>query len=143
MKPILPLAALALTSLAHAQYTCTSQAYGTSCGPVMSMAFQPQGNGGNRVFDIACTGLQPGVIGVMGWGVQQLNVPLWDGCSLYMDYVWGHTFQTGPLGDFTWSRTWPAGAMPQTYFIQFASVDFRADGSVGLLTSNAVRAACL
>ena len=70
-------------------------------------------------------------------------MPLGGGCNLYMDYVWGHTFQTGPLGDFNWSRTWPAGAMPQTYLIQFGSVEFLPDGQLNLRASNAMRAACL
>lgn len=135
--------ALALTAAASAQYTCSASTFALGCGPVMSMTFGAQGNGGNRNFDITCTGLQPGVIGVMAWGVQPLGIDLGGGCSLHVDYLWGHTFQTGPAGDFAWSRTWPAGAMPNTYLIQFGSIEFRADGSLGLLASNATRAQCL
>lgn len=135
--------ALAIASSASAQFNCSASTYGAGCGPVMTFQFAPQGNGGNRNFDITCAGLQPGVIGVMAWGVQPINALLGGGCTLYTDYVWGHTFQTGPLGDFSWSRTWPAGAMPSTYYIQFGSVEFLSDGSLNLRASNAMRAACL
>jgi hypothetical protein len=137
------LCALSLTAAVAAQFTCSASTFATGCGPVMSMSFSPQGNGGSQSFDITCVGLQPNVIGVMAWGVQPLGIDLGGGCQLHVDYLWGHTFQTGPTGDFAWSRSWPTGAMPNTYLIQFGSVEFRPDGSLGLRASNAVRAQCL
>ena len=142
MKIASLVAALALTGAAAAQgFTCTSVLYGAGCGGTLNITFSPQGGGGNQTIDIHATGLQPNVHGIMCWGVDPANIDLGNGCTLLVDFVWGHTILTNSLGEFDWSRTWPSSVVGH-YYIQIGSFTFDASNNFVIVGTDAKLATC-
>ena len=137
------LLSLALTGALSAQnHVCTVTAAGDGCAP-LTVTLIPQGNGGAHDLSLHATGLHPRSAGAMVWGMNQLNVPIVPGslCPLLTDYVWGHYFQTDPLGEVTISRSWP-GWFNGYFYMQMGSI--RAQGGlVDVKTTDCKLAQCL
>lgn len=121
--------------------TCTSTLTGLGCGGSLDITFTPVGQAGNQDMTLNASGLHPDAFGLMVWGVVPINVPLGAGCSLLTDFVWGHTIQTDSLGEWSWSRTWPASS-PGFYYIQFGSFVLDPSNNLELRVSDCKRAQC-
>jgi len=122
--------AIALAAPAIAQTrTCTSTLAGLGCGATLTVTFTPIGKAGNQDLLLQASGLHPDAFGIMVFGVAPAAIPLPSGCTLWTDFVWGHTVKADGFGDFSWSRAWPASAHAQ-YYIQFGT--FVIDGSGNL-----------
>lgn len=138
---IVLLAALS-APLAAQQLNCTTQVVGTGCGPTFTADWTPVGAAGNQTLSIHATGLDPNAVSVMAWGTQQLNVTLpFGGCPMFNDFIWGHIVNPTALGDWQWSRSWPATS-PGQYFVQFGSLS-NAGGALTITTSDSRSVQCL
>lgn len=143
MNPLATLAMVAVLALpATAQGpTCTSSLLGAGCGPSLTITFTPVGGAGNHTIEVSASGLHQNGLGVMAWGVTQLNVPLGGGCSLLTSMDWGHIVNLDATGSFSWSRSWPASVIG-FYNIQFGSVVLDPFNNLQILTSDCKRAEC-
>lgn len=135
-------ASLVLGAAAMAQSPCSATFAGAGCGGALDITFTPQGGSGNQRIDIRATGLLPDTHGIMVWGANQANIPLGSGCNLLVEFAWGHTILTNSLGEFQWSRSWPASAMPGHYYIQIGSFGFDASNNFVIVGTDAKLAAC-
>ncbi len=133
---------LLLTSAAMAQLSCSSAITGAGCGATLNINFTPQGGGGNQRIDLTATGLLPNVHGMMVWGYNPATIALPSGCTLFVDFAWGHNILTNAQGEFNWSRTWPASVTGQ-YHIQIGSFTFDANNNFVLAATDARLAQCL
>jgi hypothetical protein len=136
--PILAGVLLALAGSAIAQ-NCTSTIAATSCGPTLAATFTPTGTAGNQTMELTCNGLDPNGIGLMVWGLQQVNIPL-PTCPMLNDFIWGHVVNLDATGSHTWSRSWPASVIGY-YYIQFGSITIDAT-SFTVLTTDSIRVEC-
>jgi hypothetical protein len=132
----------AFAGVAAAQGPCSSTVVGTGCGGVLDITFTAQGNAGNQRIDVAASNLQPNTIGVMAWGYQPANISLGGGCSLLVDFAWGHLIQLDAQGAWNWSRVWPASAMPGSYYIQLGSLVFDNSGGFTAVVTDSKLAQC-
>jgi hypothetical protein len=127
------------TSLLAQGPTCSSSLIGLGCGAQLTVTFTPQGGAGNHTIEVAGTGMHPDSFGLMVWGQTPVNIPLGGGCTLWTEFAWGHLINVDSLGEWSWSRTWPAWALG--YFdIQLGS--FLFDPTFEVRVSNAERAVC-
>lgn len=128
--------------LAAQTTSCSAPLLGLGCGATLDITFTPEGTSGNQRIDLAAHGLHPNAIGVMVWGQTGINLPLGAGCTMWTDFLWGHLIQTDALGDWSWSRVWPASSMPGYYHIQFGSFVIDANGSLEIRAADARTAQC-
>jgi hypothetical protein len=133
---------LALALPAAAQTSCTAPISGNGCGGVLTITFSPEGKSGNQRIDILGSNLQPAALGLMVWGYNPTSVPLGGGCELLVEFAWGHLIQTNDLGEWGWSRVWPASSMPGYYYIQLGSFVEGPAGDLTFRVSDARRAEC-
>jgi hypothetical protein len=140
MRTVSLAAALALAGNVLAQGSCSSTIAASSCGPTLTATFTPVGGAGNHTLELTCNGLDPNGIGLMVWGVNQVNIPL-SNCPMLNDFVWGHVVNLDATGSHTWSRSWPASAIGY-YYVQFGSVTFPANGGLLVMTTDSIRIEC-
>lgn len=140
---LVPLAlAAALAAPAFAQvHTCTSALAGLGCGASLSVTFTAVGQAGNHDLRLDVSGLHPDAWGLMVFGDTPAVIPLPSGCTLWTAFLWGHTIKSDALGEFSWSRSWPASANAQ-YYIQFGSFVLDASGNLELRASDCHHAEC-
>ena len=142
MKHLLPLlASLTLTATLAAQTNaCTTQVAGVGCGPQIDVTFTPAGQAGNHTIDLDVTGMNPAGIGLMVWGVDTINVPLF-GCTAYTTFLWGHPINPDGAGDWSWSRSWP-NSVQGFYRIQIATIGPDPQGNLEVNLTDCVIAEC-
>jgi hypothetical protein len=133
-------AAVVLGSTAFAQNVCTSTVAATSCGPTLTATFTPVGNAGNHTIELSCSGLDPNGIGLMTWGLTQVNIPF-PTCPMLNDFIWGHVVNLDATGSHTWSRSWP-NSVQGYYYVQFGSIVIESSGAFVLRTTDSIRIEC-
>jgi hypothetical protein len=133
-------AVLALGGSSLAQNVCSSTIAATSCGPTVTATFTPVGNAGNHTLTLTCNGLDPNGIGLMTWGLNQVNIPF-PTCPMLNDFVWGHVVNLDATGSYSWSRAWPASATGY-YYVQFGSIVIESSGAFVLRTTDSIRIEC-
>lgn len=133
---------LALSAAALAQ-TCTATLVGPGCGGTLDIQFTPQGGSGNQRINITASGLLPNTHGIMIWGVTPASVPVGSGCTMLTEFVWGHTILADSLGEYDWSRSWPASVMPGFYYIQIGNFGFDQNNNFVIVGTEAKLAQCL
>lgn len=144
MNHLATLAVLALGSTLLAQGpTCSSSLHGLGCGATLDVTFTPVGGGGNHRIDVLGGGMHPDSFGLMVWGVVPTNIPLGNGCALLTEFSWGHLINVDALGEWSWSRSWPASASGLSYYIQLGSFVFDGPNGFEVRVSDAKRAECL
>jgi hypothetical protein len=133
-------AVLALAGNVLAQNVCSSAIAAVSCGPTVSATFTPNGNAGNHTLELSCNGLDPNGIGLMVWGLNQVNIPF-PTCPMLNDFIWGHVVNLDAGGGHTWSRSWPASVQGY-YYVQFGSIVVEPSGAFVLRSTDSLRIQC-
>ena len=142
MNPLLSslMASACIGALTAQTNVCTTQVAGTGCGPQLAVSFAPIGGAGNQRITVDGSGLHKGGVGLMAWGQQAINVPLF-GCFAYTDFISGHPINPDSVGRWSWSRSWP-NSVQAAYRIQLASIGFTATGSLEVTLTDCVVAQC-
>ncbi|MEZ6037265.1 MAG: hypothetical protein R3F29_07275 [Planctomycetota bacterium] len=135
------LAGSLLATGAFAQCTVTSA--GQGCGPVLTVTYTPNGQGGGHIIDVMVDGLDPAGIGLMIWGTYNFDVPIptFSMCPLHTDALWGHFINADSTGHWDWQRSWP-GSVIGGYYIQMGELVFDPNGDLDIHTSNCAWAEC-
>jgi hypothetical protein len=122
------------------QNVCTTQVAGVGCGPQLTVSFAPIGGAGNHRVAVDVANMNPNGIGLMVWGREALNVPLF-GCFAYTDFLWGHPINPDASGAWSWSRSWP-NTVQGFYRIQVATIGPDPLGNVAINLTDCVVAEC-
>jgi hypothetical protein len=143
MHHLATLALLALSTPLLAQgFTCSSSLHGLGCGGSLDVTFAPVGAGGNQTLTVRAYNLHPNEMGVMVFGVIPAMIEITPGCIMWEEFSWGHLVNVDSLGEWSWSRSWPASVNPLFYFIQVGSFVIDGEGNLELRATDAKRAQC-
>jgi hypothetical protein len=122
--------------------TCTSTLAGLGCGAALHVTFTPVGAAGNHMVALHGTGMHPDSFGVMVWGVVPAAIEITPGCTMWTEFSWGHLINVDSLGEWSWSRSWPASAVPLYFTMQLGSFVLDPSGGFQLRATDAMRAGC-
>jgi hypothetical protein len=87
---------------------------------------------------LTVTGMFPSDFGVILFGTQISPVQLPNNCTIWTNYITGHSLRSDPTGTWTFGLSWPADNFSQLY-VQVGS--FRDVGGANeIKTSNCVHA---
>ena len=72
--------------------------------------------GAHKKLHADCTGLFPHEKGWVVWGTEKLPpVVLPNGCPVWTNFIYGHTFMSDPAGTWEYSHSWPLSIRAQFY----------------------------
>lgn len=127
--------ALALPLAAQATYALAP--VGPGCGGATLHAyFTDLGN--HKYLNLDCSGLFSNEFGWIVYGTEQIAVTLPGNCTVWTNFVYGHTFRSDGVGVWNSGHAWPASILAQ-FNVQIAT--FReVGGQLELKTTNCVHA---
>jgi hypothetical protein len=107
---------------------------GAGCGPVLKATFNPLGN--HKSLDLSVTNMFPSDFGTILFGVVPVAIQLPGNCTIWTNFVTGHSLRSDPLGTWSFHMSWPLDVLAQMY-VQIGSFDTSGNFTV-IKTSNCI-----